>query len=43
MTYHANEAFRLNKYENCGKILKSFGAFELVNVLTIKKNQVNYS
>ena len=39
------KAFRLNKYENCGKILKYFDAFELdiVTVLTTGKNQVNYS
>ena len=36
-TYHANEAFRLHKYENGGKVSKYFDAFELnrVTVLTI--------
>ena len=35
--YNANEAFRLNKYENCGKVLKYFDAFELyrASVLSI--------
>ena len=26
-TYHANEAFRLNEYENCGKCFKIFFLF----------------
>ena len=29
------KAFRLNKYENCGKVLKYFDAFELYRVTVL--------
>ena len=38
------KAFRLNKYENCGKVLKYFDAFGLyrVTVLTIGALKVSW-
>ena len=38
------KAFRLNKYEDCGKVLKYIDAFELyrVNVLTVGKLIKNF-
>ena len=43
-TYHANKGVSLNKYENCGKVLKYFDAFGLyrVTVLTIGTLKVSY-
>ena len=37
------KAFRLNKYENCGKVLKYFDAFELYRLTVLTTGTLKIS